>query len=74
VSYQVDVANLGDGESSGVIILDIYLPSGVPCDINAYLNGNPDANAAFDAFWDTVQYSDGVLLQLKRDSDEKWYR
>jgi len=61
VDYQVDVSNVGDADGLNEIILDIYLPSGVPCDVNAYLDGDADATAAFDALWNSVNYTENIF-------------
>jgi len=60
VSYEVALSNIGDAESGNEIILDIYLPGGVPTDINAYLNNDPDAVAAYDAMAETFAASDDI--------------
>jgi len=65
MSYVVGVNNIGDGDGNprDEIVLSIYLPSGVPCDITAYLNEDPDAVAAYEALWDSLAFSENIFIE-----------
>lgn len=65
VTYTVGVNNIGAGETTHDMILDVYLPSGVPADVTAYLEDDAAALAAFTAMSDSIQvmgdiWEDGV--------------
>jgi len=63
VTYTVEVSNTGTADASNEIILDIYLPTGIPTDVNAYLNDDPDAVAAFDAMAESLGVTDNIWIE-----------
>jgi len=60
VSYTVEVGNSGTADPTNAINLDVYLPTGVPTDVNAYLDDDPDAVAAFNAVSNSLLVSDTI--------------
>jgi len=61
VTYTVDVANTTAGTTTHDLILDIYLPSGVPCDVNDYLADDADAVTAYNNLNNSVAVSDSIF-------------
>ena len=60
VSYTVGVNNIGAGDTTHEMILDVYLPSGVPADVTAYLEDDPGAVAAYNAMSNTLMVSSNI--------------
>ena len=60
VTYTVEVSNTGPADPTNEVILDVYLPTGIPADVNAYLDNDPDAVAAFDAMAESLMASDNI--------------
>jgi len=69
VEHSVLAANSGDGATTHAIILDVYLPTGVPCKVNDYLADDQDAVTAFN----NMNSSIGITETINDDTNTGFF-